>query len=121
MYLRRTCWEPRSNCSSNDSSSDCSLSSSASSNDGYPSDIFVSETNKEIAIILHQHKLAQDRSFFITRSRNFIHLHISAVWEQYDVIPHKNDIFRKFLILMSLKNTINHQVDFNPLAIFTPV
>ena len=91
MYLRRSCWEPMSNCSSNDSSSDFSLFSSDSSDDGYPSDIFVSEIGHEVTIILYQHKLAQVRSFFIRRSRNFIHLYISVVWERYDVILYTND------------------------------
>ena len=91
MYLRRICWELMSSCSSNDSSSDFSLSSSDSSDDGYPSDIFVSETDHEFTIILNQQKLAQLRSFFIPRSRNFIHLYISVVWERYDVILYKND------------------------------
>ena len=91
MYLRRKCWEPMSICSSNDSSSDFSLSSSDSSDDGYPSDIFVSETGHEITFILYQQKLAQVRSFIIPCSRNFIHLYISVVWELYDVILYKND------------------------------
>ena len=91
MYLRRICWEPMSNCSSDDSSSDCSLSSSDSSNDGYLSDIFVSGLCNELKIILYQHKLAQVRSFFMPRSRNFIHFYISVNWERYDVILYKND------------------------------